>query len=94
MEEHRYDVNLYFKVFGLAEREDGNPDYAGMKLCIGQSNEEIPYSALKERVLSVPEWKNKILRIVHLDGTKIKAEDIEMINPEEYDRDYGDDDNE
>ena len=82
------EIAIYMKVFGLAEDEQGNKDYAGMKLSMGEfkSGHEIPYDELIKKVH--PEELPKILGI---DGI-IEADSIEIITQEEYDRDYGDED--
>jgi len=82
------EIAIYMKVFGLAEDERGNKDYAGMKLSMGEFKEgsEIPYEELIKKV-----HIDELPKILRLDGI-IKPEDIEIITPEEYDRDYGGED--
>lgn len=94
METSKNDVCIYFKVFGMAEDEKGKPSWAGMKLSIGHASKDVPYSDIQKRVLSVPDWKKEILCLTHLETIGIKPENIELITPEEYERDYGDDDEE
>lgn len=82
---------LYFKVFGMAHDEDGKPCYAGMKINFGRVNKDVAYSEIQKKVTDTPNWKEHILRFAHLDTVGIKPENIDIITPEEYDRDYGDD---
>lgn len=42
----KHDVYLYLKVFGLACDENGKKDYAGIRICIGRSDKNIPYAEL------------------------------------------------
>jgi len=82
------EIAIYMKVFGLGIDENGNKDYAGVKLSMGEFKEgsEIPYEELIKKV-----HIDELPKILHLDGI-IKSEDIEIITQEEYDRDYGDED--
>ena len=82
------EIAIYMKVSGLAEDEQGNKDYAGMKLSMGEfkPGHEIPYDELISKV-----HKEELPKILHLDGI-INPEDIEIITQEEYVRDYGGED--
>lgn len=82
-------LNLYFKVFGLAEDKDGRPAYAGVTMCLGKAKEGVQYSDVERFILSKPDWKKQFLQFCHLESSNIKENDIEMITPEEYSRDYG-----
>lgn len=94
MNELKCDVCLYFKVFGLGQDENGKPCYAGMKINLGRAKKNVPYSEIQKKVVAIPNWKEQILHFVHLDTVDIKPENIDIITPEEYDRDYGDDQDE
>lgn len=83
------DVWLYFKVFGLAEDKNGNPDYAGLKMTIGSTERDVKYSELIAKTTDAV--KENIAKILPFKG--VKASDIQIITPEEYARDYGDEDN-
>lgn len=86
------ELNLYFKVFGLGEDENGNPDWAGMKLDLGEAIDGITYTDIRAKVESIPDWRKQLLEFTHLDSAGINPEKVEIITPEEYERDYGDDD--
>lgn len=94
MEELKRDLNVYFKVFGLGQTEDGTPCYAGMKMTLGMVNKDVQYSEIKEKLTSAPDWRKQILELTHLNDAGIKPEAIEIIAPEEYERDYGNEDDE
>lgn len=91
MEELQSEVCLYFKVFGLGKDESGNPCYAGMKMSFGKSKNGVHYSEVQKKVQSIHDWKEQMLRLTHLDTVGFGPNDIELITPDEYDRDYGDD---
>lgn len=82
-------IRICFKVKGLARDEHGKPCDAGMQVCLGESAEAIPYDKLTEP-FCFNENKADLLKLAVLDGI-VKPEDVEIITPEEYDRDYGDD---
>lgn len=76
-------VEIYFEIFGLATDEDGNPDYAGMKLTLGEIEEKIDYEKLTKNINL-----KGILEMAMLD--KLYDEnDIRVISPEEYRKKYG-----
>lgn len=81
-------ITIYFKVFGLAEDENGNPDWCGIKTELGTfaPGKEIPYSELVKKVNL-----SDLLAFVCLDKIGLGETDAEIITPEEYERDYGDD---
>ena len=82
-------LRICFKIKGIAKDENGNPSYTGMEVNLGECAEEIPYEKLTEP-FCFNENKVKLLKMACLD-TFVKPEDVEIITPEEYDRDFGDD---
>lgn len=82
------EMAIYAKVFGLGINENGEPDYAGIKIRLGNVPEDkvVPYEELCES-LNMNAFANML-------GGKIEAKDITIISPEEYYKDYGDDDDE
>ena len=81
----KHDVSLYFKVLGAAQDKDGNPAYAGMKITIGSTDKNIPYSEIVKK--TTDNVKRLILNPIPFDG--IKPKDMIVITPEEYEREYG-----
>lgn len=83
-------IRVCFEVQGLAIDEHGNPAPAGMQFTIGEVPDE-KYEAAMESVKAV-----KAMGILHYLGldsfaSKYKESDFRLISPEEYDREYGDD---
>ncbi len=74
--------------FELSTRdEDGNINNTfGLSMSIGEIEKEIDYQKLTASIN-----KEGVLRTVCLDGI-VKPEDMRIITPEEYDREYGEDD--
>lgn len=81
----KHDVFLYLKIFGLAQDTDGNPDFAGLKMTIGSTDKDIPYSEIMNRTTN--EVKRAILKLIPFQN--IQPKDMIIITPEEYERDYG-----
>jgi len=81
-------LRICFKVNGLATDEDGNPAPTGACLDLGEVSEPIPYEVLTEP-FCFKENVESLLKMVFLDRC-VTPEDIEIITPEEYDRDFGD----
>lgn len=73
--------------FELSTRdEDGNINSTfGLAMTIGESEKEIDYQKLTALIN-----KEGVLRMACLDGI-VKPEDMRIITPEEYDREYGED---
>lgn len=84
---------FYFKVFGLAHDEQGNQTYAGLKMDLGETKAGVTYQMLVDNVKKVPDWKTQFIKMLHLNVAGVKESDIELITPEEYEKDYGDDEN-
>lgn len=78
-------LRICFKVNGLARDEAGLPCPAGMCLSM-EAEKEIPYEQLCAAV-----DKEALLHLAGLD-TLVTPDDMEFITPEEYDREYGDED--
>lgn len=83
-------VRVCFEVQRLAIDANGNPAPAGMQFTIGEVPDE-KYEAAMESVKAV-----KAMDILHYLGfdsfaSKYKESDFRLIFPEEYDREYGDD---
>ncbi len=78
---------IYMKVFGLAVGEDGKKDYAGLKLSLGtfKPGYEQTYDEIISKI-----HKEELQKITGLEKM-FKPEDIQIITPEEYNRDFGDD---
>lgn len=76
-------MKLCFKIFGLAEDENGNKDYGGIQLEFGKTEKECDYAKLTKDIN-----KRNLLKMMGLD-TLYRAADVEIITPEEYARDYG-----
>lgn len=87
------NVCFYFKVFGLAHDEQGKPDYAGLKMDLCEAKTGITYQMLVDNVKKAPDWKTQFIKMLHLNVAGVKESDIELITPEEYEKDYGDDEN-
>jgi hypothetical protein len=81
-------IIIYAKVFGLAENEDGSPAYAGMRCELGEfvKGKEIPYDKLISNI-----DKKAFLKMCCIEDI-IDIDSIEFITPDEYLRDYADDD--
>lgn len=84
----KHDVYLYFKLFGLTQDSDGNP--VGIKMTIGSTNRDMPYSEIMSMTTD-DEVKKKILSMIPFTNNKIEPKDMVIITPEEYDREYKDD---
>ena len=71
--------------FELSSRdENGNIDSTfGLAMAIGESEKEIDYQKLTASIN-----KEGVLRTACLDSI-VKAEDVKIITPEEYDEKYG-----
>ncbi|WP_304964929.1 hypothetical protein [uncultured Oscillibacter sp.] len=71
--------------FELSSRdENGNIDSTfGLAMTIGESEKEIDYQKLTASIN-----KEGVLRTACLDSI-VKAEDVKIITPEEYDEKYG-----
>jgi hypothetical protein len=83
----KHDVYLYFKIYGLARDKYGNPDYAGAMMMIGSTDKEIPYSYIVSKTTT--KVKQEILKFFPFKG--LKPQDLVVITPEEYTRDYEND---
>lgn len=81
-----FEIALYLKVFGIAENvETGELRYAGLKITIAMSENEIPY----ERVVKA--FSDESLK--HLAcALEVNCDAITVITKEEYERDYGEED--
>lgn len=79
-------LKIYFRVKDLAIDEAGRHCPAGMCLDLGQINREIPYEKIASNI-----DKEKILKYLMLTD-KVSPEDMEIITPDEYQREFGDDD--
>lgn len=77
------ELKIYFRVKNLCEDDDGNPCDGAMVMNLGEQKEDIDYNkvagALNKEILL--EWV----------GLKnfFTVDDIEIITPEEYEREYG-----
>ncbi|HCM23416.1 MAG TPA: hypothetical protein DHW78_03680 [Ruminococcaceae bacterium] len=85
------NVCFYFKVLGLAQDEQGNPAYAGLKMDLGEAKPGVTYQMMVDKVKETPDWKSQFIKMLHLNVAGVKESDIELITPEEYERDYWDD---
>ena len=78
------ELTIYLKIFGLAEDEDGNDAYAGVKIGLGEVSKLPPYDEIARSIK-----KEALPNLICMQGL-VKPEDIVIITPEEYERDYGD----
>lgn len=76
---------LFMKVYGLAADEDGNKDYAGLKIDFGEFK---PGKALDYDQLIKGIKKDTLPKMIGLEKV-IKPTDIEIISPEEYQKEFG-----
>lgn len=72
-------------IHGVAFDDDGNPATAGLALDFGESDSEILYEDLIKNIDVDALLKNACLNDL------VKPEDVEFISPEEYDREFGND---
>lgn len=80
------ECTIFMRVYGLAEDEDGNKSYAGLKMCLVefQSGKELSY---KQPTALAVSSKENLLNLTGLKGI-IKPEDIEIITPEKYQAEF------
>lgn len=78
-------IRVCFRVRGLARDKDDNPCDAGLQVSLGETDKNIDYSALTSNINI-----EAILKMVCLDSI-VSTEDVTIITPEEYDREFGDD---
>lgn len=76
------EVVIYFEIFGAAVDEDFNPEYAGMKLSLGQIEDNINYEELTKDINI-----KGMLEMTRLDAI-YDEKDIRIITPEEYKEKY------
>lgn len=81
------EVAIYFEIWGLATDEDGNPDYAGMKIKLGEIEKEIDYKELTKNINI-----KGILEMALLERI-VEEKDTRIITPEEYKEKYGEAEN-
>ena len=79
-------IRVCFEIDRDIRFADGTPAAFGVELVIGESATPVDYQELTEAVDKVG-----LLRTCCLDSI-VKPEDIRFITPEEYDLEYGDDD--
>lgn len=79
-------IRMCFRIKGLAVDENGSPAPAGLCIDLGETDKEIDYAALAKKV-----DKAAVLKMACLDGSA-SPEDVEVITPEEYDKEFGDSD--
>jgi hypothetical protein len=85
-------IRVCFRIKGLAKDEDGNPCDAGMQISLGETDK--PYVSLPSidyETLANSINKEKLLEFICMDGV-VSADDLEIITPEEYDKEYDDND--
>lgn len=83
-------ICYYFKIFGLARDAKGNPAYAGMSADFGvDAKPGVTYDDIIKSITDCPDWRQQAIKLLHLEKTEIKASDIHLITPEEYTRDFG-----
>lgn len=81
----------YFKIFGLAQDANGNPAYAGMSADFGvEAKLGVTYSDIIKPITDCPNWRQQAIKLLHLEKAGIKESDIQFITPEEYIRDFND----
>lgn len=78
-------LKVYCKVNGPEVDENGNPIAAGLIADFGEIEKDISYEELTANIN-----KEKLLELACLDGI-VKPEDVEIITPEEYYKDFGSD---
>lgn len=81
-------LNLYFKVFGLAVDNNGKPDWDGIEIGLGKAKPGVKYSDIQKFILSVPNWQQQVRELLPFESLKIADDDIRLITPEEYFRNY------
>jgi hypothetical protein len=77
-------IRVCFRIKGLAKDEDRNPCDAGMEMSLGETDKPFDYDALASNIN-----KEKLLEFICMDGV-VSTDDLEIITPEEYDKEYGD----
>ena len=77
-----HEVAIYFEIFGAAVDENFNPEYAGMKLSLGQIEDNINYEELTKDINI-----KGMLEMTRLDVI-YDEKDIRIITPEEYKEKY------
>lgn len=75
---------IYFRV--NAKTENGESQALGVKLSLGQPKKTIEYDKLANSVN-----KAGIIQYLHLDELGVTPNDLHVISPEEYTRDFGED---
>ena len=83
-------VKIYLEIAGLAINENNNPAPAGMCISFDVADgTKLP--EYDEFVKSIK--KDGLLRLTGLDGM-VKPDDVRFITQEEYEREYGDEEQE
>ena len=77
------ELRVCFEIKGLAEDENGEPCACGFQMSFGTTEKEIDYETLTKNVNITA-----VLQYAGLSGI-VKPEDVKVITPEEYDRLYG-----
>ena len=77
------ELKFYFRVKNLCEDDNGNPCDGTMVMNLGEQKEDIDYNKVAGslNVEKVLEWLG--LSVV------MTVDDIEIITPEEYEREFG-----
>lgn len=76
-------LRIAFKIWGVIKNEDGSPHPIGVCLDAGETEADIPYEELAAHIN-----KEAILEHLGMSGT-VHPDDMELITPEEYDQEYG-----
>lgn len=77
------ELKIYFRVKNLCEDEDGNKGDAGMIMNLGEQKDDVDYNKVAGALN-----KEILLEMIGL-GEFVTVDDIEIIIPEEYEREFG-----
>ncbi len=78
-------LRVCLEINGLAEDEFGNKCPAGVQISLGETDKQIDYNELTKNINI-----EGLLKTMCLDEV-VCPEDVKIITPEEYDREYGED---
>ena len=81
------NLRMCFEIQGLARDENGEPCTSGFQIVLEGVTQEIEYEVLAQNI-SIP----GVLKCAFLSEI-VKPEDVRIITPEEYDRLYGEGNN-
>ena len=77
------ELKIYFRVKNLCEDDDGNPCDGTMVMNLGEQKEDIDYNKVANAINKEVLFKNVGLDLF------FEVDDVEIITPEEYEREYG-----